>query len=225
MFHIFKAEFDYNKFVLFGTLAFVIPICILEAMLEDLPHFYIIIPIFWIAFFWIMIRNKEIREYYLVHLPLSRCKLALARIGMIILYSLIIMVFYGLIHFIFQFRGSANYPVSTKNLVVYFMIVIFIFSTYFIFRDITLFFLRTNRFFKLKKEQSTTILLFTMLLLNILGVFAFIMRPPLIGKIFKFFIHDNLFADMNNVIKFSAISLALAVLSIASYSRRKAYLE
>ena len=225
MFYIFKAEFNYNKYVFLGVLAIVIHVCILEAMLEDLPHFYIIIPMFWMGLYWIMIRNKQIREYYFVHLPLSRCKLALARIGMIILYSLIILGFYELIHFIFQFRGSANYPVSTKNLVVYFVIVLFIFSAYFIVRDLTLLFLRNNRFFKLTKEQSKTILLFSMILLNILGVFALIMRPTLIGKIFEFFIHDNPFADVNNVMRFSVVSLALAVLSIVSYNRRKAYLE
>jgi hypothetical protein len=225
MFKIFKAEFDYNKFAFLGALSFVIPICILEAMLDDLPNFYIIVPMFWIGLYWIMIRNKETREFYFVHLPLSRCKLALVRIGMIILYSFIIIGFYELIHFIFQFRGSANYPVSIRNLVTYFAIVLFIFSTYFIVRDLILFFLRSNRFFKLKKEQSKTILLFAMLLVNILGVFALIIRPILIGKIFEIFIHDNPFADVNNVVRFSAISLALAVLSIASYTRRKAYLE
>ena len=225
MFHIFKAEFNYNRFALFGAISFVIPICILEAMLEDLPHFYIIVPMFWIGLFWIMIRNKETREFYFVHLPISRCKLAVTRIGMIVLYSLIIMTFYVLIRFIFRIRGTANYPVSAQNLVVYFAIVIFVFSVYFIIRDLTLFFLRSNQFFKLKKEQSKTILLFAMLLVNILGVFALIMQPTLIGKIFEFFIHKNPFADVNNVIRFSAISLALAVLSIASYTKRKAYLE
>jgi hypothetical protein len=225
MFKIFKAEFDYNKFAFLGALSFVIPICILEAMLDDLPNFYIIVPMFWIGLYWIMIRNKETREFYFVHLPLSRCKLALVRIGMIILYSFIIIGFYELIHFIFQFRGSANYPVSIRNLVTYFAIVLFIFSTYFIVRDLILFFLRSNRFFKLKKEQSKTILLFAMLLVNILGVFALVVQPTLIGKIFEFFIHDNPFADVNNVIRFSAISLALAFLSIVSYNRRKAYLE
>lgn len=225
MFHIFKTEFDYNKYAFMGIIAFVIPICILEAMLEDLPNFYIIIPMFWIGMTWILMRNKETREYYFVHLPLSRCKLALARIGMIILFSLIILAFYKLIHFTFNFRGSANYPISVKNIIVYLVIVLFIFSTYFIIRDLTLLFLRSNRFFKITKEQSKTVLLFAMLLLNILGVFAFIMRPVLIGKIFEFFIKDNPFADVNDVIKFSAISLALAVLSIASYSRRRAYLE
>ena len=168
MFLIFKAEFDYNKFAFLGALSFVIPICILEAMLEDLPKFYITVPMFWIGLFWIMIRNKETREFYFVHLPISRCKLALARIGMIVLFSLIIMTFYELIHFIFQFRGPANYPVGTRNLVVYFTIVLFIFSIYFIVRDFILFFLRSNRFFKLTKEQSKTILLFLMLLVNIL---------------------------------------------------------
>jgi len=225
MFKIFKAEFDYNKFAFLGALSFVIPICILEAMLDDLPNFYIIVPMFWIGLYWIIIRNKEIREYYFVHLPLSRCKLALARVGVIILSSIITLAFYELIHFIFRFRGSANYPVSIKNLTVYVTIVLFIFSTYFIVRDFTLFFLRSNRFFKLTKEQSKTILLFAMLLVNILGVFALVVQPTLVGKIFEFFIHDNPFADVNNVIRFSAISLTLAALSIASYSRRKAYLE
>jgi hypothetical protein len=225
MFHIFKSEFNYNKFAFLGALSFVIPICILEAMLEDLPKFYIIVPMFWIGLFWIMIRNKETREFYFVHLPISRCKLAVTRIGMIVLYSLIIMTFYVLIRFIFRIRGTANYPVSAQNLVVYFAIVIFVFSVYFIIRDLTLFFLRSNQFFKLTKEQSKTILLFAMLLVNILGVFALIAQPTLIGKIFEFFIHDNPFADVNNVIRFSALSLALAALSIASYTRRKAYLE
>jgi len=225
MFHIFKAEFNYNKFAFWGALAFVTPICILEAMLDDLPTFYIIIPMFWIGLFWILIRNKEIREFYFVHLPISRCKLALARIGMIIFYSLIIMGFYELIHFIFQYRGSTNYPVSTKNLVTYFAIVLFIFSSYFIIRDLTLLFLRNNRFFKLNKEHSKTLLIFIAVVLNLLGVFVFIARPAIIVSIFEFFIHDNPFADVNNVIKFSAISLALAVLSIASYNRRKAYRE
>ena len=225
MFHIFKSELDYNKFAFLAALSFVIPIYILEVMLEDLPKFYVIVPMFWIGLFWIMIRNKETREFYFVHLPISRCKLAVTRIGMIVLYSLIIMTFYVLIRFIFRIRGTANYPVSAQNLVVYFAIVIFLFSVYFIIRDLTLFFLRSNQFFKLTKEQSKTILLFAMLLVNILGVFALIAQPTLIGKIFEFFIHDNPFADVNNVIRFSALSLALAVLSIASYTKRKAYLE
>jgi len=225
MFKIFKAEFDYNKFAFLGALSFVIPICILEAMLDDLPNFYIIVPMFWIGLYWIIIRNKEAREYYFVHLTISRCKLALARVAVIILSSFMTIGFYKLIHFIFQFRGPANYPVTIKNLTVYFTIVLFIFSVYFIIRDFTLLFLRSNRFFKLTKEQSKTILLFAMLLVNILGVFALIAQPSLIGKIFEFFIHDNPFADVNNVIRFSAVSVALAALSIASYSRRKAYLE
>ena len=64
-----------------------------------------------------------------------------------------------------------------------------------------------------------------MLLVNILGVFALVVQPTLIGKIFEFLIHDNPFSDVNNVIRFSAVSVVLAVLSIASYTRRKAYLE
>ena len=225
MFHIFKAEFDYNKIVFMGIMAFVIPICMLEAMLDDLPTFYIIIPMFWIGLFWIMISNKEIREYYFVQVPISRCKLGLARILMLMLLSLAILAFYELIHFIFQFRGPANYPVSTKNLVTYLAIVLFIFSIYFIIRDLSLLFLRSNRFFKLTKEQTKTFLIFGAIVLNLLGAFAFIARPTIIVSIFEFFIHDNPFADVNNVIRFSALSLALAVLSIASYSRRKAYLE
>jgi hypothetical protein len=225
MWRLLKTEFDYNKSAFGGALAGVIPICVLEWLLEDLPSFYIIFPMLWYGMFWIMIRNKEVREYCLVSLPLSRCKLGLARILMIILPSLVILVFYELIHFIFNFRGSVNYPVSRINLVIYFAIVLFVFSVYLIIRDSMLFFLRTNKFFRLTKNQAKTILSFALLLLNVLGAFALVARPALIDKVLKFFIHDNPFAEVNNVIRFSAISLTLAVLSIASYNRRKAYLE
>jgi hypothetical protein len=225
MWQLLKSEFSYNRIAFLGVLAFVIPICMLESFLEDLPSFYIIFPMLWFGMFWIMIRNKEVRECYLVHVPLSRCKLGLARMLMIVLPALIIVACYESIHFIFRFRGSANYPVSNKNLVVYFAIVIFIFSAYFIIRDLTLFFLRSNRFFKLTKERSKILLILVTFALNLLGVFAFIARPVIIGKIFEFFIHSNPFADVNNVIKFSAICLTLAILSVASYNRRKAYLE
>jgi hypothetical protein len=225
MWQLLKTEFSYNQTAFLGALVFVISISILEAMLEDLPSFYIIFPMLWFGMFWIMIRNKEVREYYLVHLPLSRCQLGVARMLMIVLPALIIVACYELIHFIFRFRGSANYPISAKNLIVYFVILMFIFSIYLIIRDLTLFFLRSNRFFKLTKEHSKILLIFVTVALNVLGVFAFIARPTIIGKIFEFFIHDNPFADVNNVIRFSAICFALAVLSITSYCRRKAYHE
>lgn len=225
MFRIFKAEYSYNKFAFWGVLAFVIPICILEAMLADLPHFYIVIAMFWIGLYWTMTRNKEAREYHFIRLPLSRWKLGIARILILIGFVLAILAFYQLIHFIFQYRGSANYPISVKYLLFYLALVLFIFSLYFIVRDLALFFLRSNRFLRLSKEQSKTILLFTALVLNILGVFAFIMRPTFIGKIFEFFIHDNPFADLSTVIKFAATSLALAALSIVTYNGKKTYLE
>jgi len=225
MWRLLKTEFDYNKSAFWGALAGVIPICVLESLLEDLPSFYVIFPMLWYGMFWIMIRNKEVREFYLVHLPLSRCKLGLARILIIILSSLLVLTFYELIHFIFNFRGSVNYPVSRINLVIYFAIVLFVFSVYLIIRDSTLFFLRTNRFFRLTKNQAKTILSFALLLLNVLFAFTFISRSPLFDKAFRFLFHDNPFSDINNVIRFSVISLALAVLSIVSYCRRKAYLE
>ena len=225
MWRLLKTEFDYNKSAFWGALAGVIPICVLEWLLEDLPSFYVIFPMLWYGMFWIMIRNKEVREYYLVSLPLSRCKLGLARILIIILSSLLVLTFYELIHFIFNFRGSVNYPVSRINLVVYFATVLFVFSVYLIIRDSTLFFLRTNKFFRLTKNQAKTILSFALLLLNVLFVFTFISRSAWFDKVFKIIIHDNPFAEVNNVIRFSAISLALAILSIASYCRRKAYLE
>jgi len=227
MWRLLKTEFDYNKSAFGGALAGVIPICILEWLLEDLPSFYVIFPMLWYGMFWVMIRNKEVREYCLVSLPLSRFKLGLARILMIILPSLVILVFYELIHFIFNFRGSVNYPVSNINLVVYFGMTLFVFSSYFIIRDVTLFFLRTNKFFRLTKNQMKTILVFVLLLLNLLFAFTFTInsRSQSFDRVFKFFFLDNPFSDVNNVIRFSAITLALAILSIASYCRRKAYLE
>ncbi len=225
MWQLLKTEFSYNRTVFLAVLAFVIPICVLEAMLEDLPSFYVIFPMLWSGMFWNTLRNKEIREFSLVRLPLSRCQLGVARMLKIILPALVTVAGYELIHFLFGFRGSANYPVSNKNLVVYFVIVMFIFSAYFIIRDITLFFLRSNRFFKLTKERSKTILILVTIVLNLLGIIAFIARPAIIGKIFEFFIHKHPFADVNNVIKFSAISLMLAALTIVSYNKRKEYLE
>jgi hypothetical protein len=115
MWRLLKTEFDYNKSAFWGALAFVIPICVLESLLEDLPHFYIIFPLLWSGMFWNMVRNKEVREFSLVRLPLSRCQMGVARMLMIILPALIIVASYELIHFIFRFRGSANYPVSTIN--------------------------------------------------------------------------------------------------------------
>lgn len=227
MWYLLKTEFDYNKTAFLGALAFIIPICVLELLLEDLPHFYIIFPMLWSGMFWNMVRNKEVREFSLVRLPLSRRQLGAARLLMIILPALIILGCYASIHFMFRFRGSANYPVSTINLVAYFGLTLFVFSSYFIIRDLTLVFVRTNRFFRLTKDQLKIILFFVLLSLNVLFAFTFTLNShsQSFDSVFNFFFRDSPFSDINNVLRFSAISLALAALTIVSYNSRKEYLE
>lgn len=228
--YILGAEFGYNKVLFLILLSFVpaLAYITIHPPMEDFPMG---IMMFWLMFmsaqFWIIFRNKENRDYQQVRLPVSTGGIAMVRLGMVALLCVSMIALCCATQVIVKPAG----PVVFKGMLVAFGIILLLFSTYFILRDLILFFLRNNRVFKLTKEHTKTVLIFVALLLNLLGVYYFLVglrgSEPSSGliRIIRFFIYNPLFTTELGIAKFVIGCLIFSGFSVVTFLRRKSYLE
>jgi hypothetical protein len=166
-------------------------------------------------------RSREKREIMLARLPVTYHRLALSRILLVASALGIIIAFYLLFRLLF---GVETHQISLK-LSGFYMTLLLLFSVYFCARDLLLYALRNNTIYKLTKERAQNMLMFAVLLLNLLGLFVFYLRPKAIGHIFEFIFEHNPYASITGVAKLTAIALLFAVFSIFTYTKRRSYLE
>lgn len=226
---ILKAEFSYNKVLFLSLLSFVpgLAYVTIHPPLEDFPMG---IMMFWLMFmsaqFWIIFRNKENRDYQQVRLPVSTGRIALVRLGMVALFCVSMIALCCVIQVILRPTG----PVVFKGMLVAFGIILFLFSTYFILKDLILFFLRNNRVFKFTKEHTKTVLMFIALLLNLLGFYYFFVglrgsEPSGLIQMIRFIKYNPLFTTELGIAEFLTGCLGFSGLSVVTFTRRKSYLE
>ena len=224
MVQILKAELNYNLKLIIGLFLF-LPVTWLlsfNAFDEDLSPNYIM---FWLMFImlqsWNSFRNKEIREFQQATLPLSRSKVALTRVVVVVILA---SGMNGVYFIVLRLIRPAQ-VISFSTVMLPFLIMVAMFSVYFMLRDRLLFFLRNNRISKITREKSIMILMLLNLMAVILGFVAFMTRPKAIGSIVEFAIFLNPFSGEFGFEKFFIFSLILAGLTIVTFNYRKSYLE
>ena len=223
MVQILKAEIRYNLKLIIGFFLF-LPLTWLLSFnaFQDLSPNYIM---FWLMFVmvqsWNSVRNKEARGYQQAVLPLSKIRVALARLGMVIVLSLAMIAIHSVV--IHQIQQSLAMSFST--IILPLAILLFMFSLYYLLRDRLLYFLRHNRIFKITKERTMNILMLTVFLGMIFGMVAFMARLTTIAPIIDFVIAHNPFSGEFGFEKFLILSLALAGLTLVTFNYRKSYLE
>lgn len=225
MLKLVKIELFYHKRMLFLYILVLPFIGLFEYSLEDGARYNILTIMFLLSYTWIVLRLKEKRPYLHLKLPLSHFEIAGTRILTILLCTIIIIIFYKLVHVIFSINGHANYPVTGKHLVGYYGFNIFSFSCFFIVHDLLYAPFRKTKMMTFLREYAKQIFIFLALFLNILGVIAMIKRPHMIGMIFEFLYLNNPLAQEKNVIIFLFISFFFALCSCFTYSTQEEYLS
>ena len=230
MVQILKAEISYNRGVIIVFFSFLPVIWLLSlvhleslfAPLESLAPSYLM---FWVMFImlqgWNSNRNKEIREFRQATLPLSRRKIAVARLMVVVLLSLsMITAYFSILKLI-----KPAQVIDFHTVISPFAFILAMFSIYFILRDRLLYFLRNNRIAKITREKSFMILMLSNLIAVVAGFVAFITRPKAIGTIVEFAIIHNPFSGEFSLERFFIVSVILAGLTIVTFNYRKSYLE
>lgn len=230
MWHILITEFNYNK-ILFLVLFGFVPIFAYMAvypLLEDMPTAMML---FWVMLLpiqiWIIFRNKENRDRQHALLPVPVVSRALTRMGLIIILCAAMITTYCFI----QFAVNPARPVAFMGAAVAFGIILIVFSIYFILRDLLLFSLRNNRLFKLSKERSITVFIFLALILNLLGVYYFLigldgrMESSGLIRMIRFLKYDPFFNTGSGIIQFMIGCSLFAGLTLLTYAGRKSYFE
>ena len=222
MWQLLKTELGYNWIHL--VVIFFVPLIFvyqLSASSENLNFLYVL-------FAFITVNNmntfriKEKRDRCHAILPLSGKKIALARLGSIVIMPcLVIYVVYISLHLLFREARS----VIDLNMIVGFGILNCLYSAFFVLYDLYSAFLR---------KHSSRIILGLVLLggvFNLLGVFVFIQAknssgiPSVLTNIIEFVTRCNPFAGEYGAAKFLVFSLLMALLSITTFGRRRSYIE
>lgn len=224
MWKIFKSEISYLKtYFILGVI--LVPVFFfLQTGFEDLGNLPILAIIFLLIQNWLGRRTKEKREYKTYLLPVSSYAIAFSRVIMIIASAVVFILIYQLI-LVFLNYEPFRYNIS---LTLTLGIMLFIYSIYFILRDLLLYYFR-----RIGLTANRMILILSMMgiILNMLGIYVFIITksegkaPEVIGVIIEGFKKYNPFFIENGSEFFLLFSFFLAGLSLISYQRRAAYLD
>jgi hypothetical protein len=223
MWRILKAEIKYNRtsFVLF---LITIPVVLIYAAYtpSGLPHFIAWLMAFLMVNTWNALRIREKREFQLVQLPVSVRQLALARMLMVILSPAIFVGIYAVIQSAVDPKGQTN----LRALLTLYGLIVLIFSLAFVFRDRAI-------GSKLLKQGKIAIVA-----LGGLGVAANIYAlvvfrrlsdssgpPPAFIRALAYVLENNPSTTNSRTIVFLVVSLALALLTVVTFVRRRTYIE
>jgi len=225
MWRILFAEISNNRIIFFIYLSITIGITFLEKELADGGRFYVAMLLFLIVQNWLSLKTKSRRDLFINKLPLSGLSLGGLRVGMILMSAFLIVLVYKTMHIFLGIQGHANYPVTGWKLINYLSIVLFLFSVYFILNDLLAPRLRELINFELYKERFIQILILLAVILQILGLLAFMTGAPnFLTKVFDVLYFNNPFDDTRNIQIFAVFSLVCAGLSTFTFSRRRNYI-
>ncbi len=224
MLRILKAEIGYNKKLILGSFAFVLVLCLFEILIAGARTGYVLIASYLLTVLWNVFRNKERREYQLMHLPLSAREIAAARILMIVLACVSLGLFYFLTYSVFHLKT----PDAPIKLVAYLGIMLTGFSLYFFVRD---FWSASWGNMKFTAKDFKAIMILVFIGINFLLIIA-IIQTRSTGRIhpfIRFLDKMNMLADptgrIYQILIFAALSLVLASFTVLTYSRRNSYLR
>jgi hypothetical protein len=227
MWSLFKSEIEYHRRIFLAFFGF-IPLFWIYAgypFVEDMPQgMWVFVMIFLMLQYWIIFRNREKRDRRFVMLPVSIYQIALARILIMMVAGFAYISVYRLF---INFFNPVEY-VNSRKLLIAFALIIFFFSSYFIFRDLLLSFFRKIGFNKSRVIVAVTLL---MLGLNILGLAVMMNRnaaePAFINihPIVMFFKTSSLFNSNPGIARLLSANFLFALLTVFSFRRRRAYLE
>lgn len=226
MWRVIRTEMAYFKvlFLIFlgGTMA-----CnVIEMNLPESPSMmFIVIFLFLQGQYWIIFRNKWKRDVVWASLPIAGWKLALARILVLILIGMGLVGGYLGLKMILTEQQIIITGVNPLKLLGLFSLYLCVFILYFICRDCFLFFLRTNRYFKMNEEKSRTLFKGFLFLVLLFNFYLFYAGPSATGDVIKFIINNDPFGSPIRVGSWIIAGIILMLLSIRSYTTRKSYLE
>lgn len=224
--HLLYAEIKYNAAIFFIYSMMAIGVTFIERALDDGGRFYIAMLLFLVVQNWLSFKSKEKRDRLIARLPKSQMVIGGLRIAMIFSGAILIIFVYKVMHVVLDIQGHANYPVTGWKLLSHVSLVLFFFSLYFIITDILTPRLREMINFELIKERFLQILIFLALVLQILGIVAFMTKAPnIVTNIFDVLFFNNPLDVVRNIQIFAVISLSFAVLSTFTFSKRKNYLQ
>jgi len=230
MWQIFKAEMRYKKysfFILFLLTPFVVYYDILRAetgfRMFD-PTFMKLWLIVVFAQLWIVYRNKNNREEWLCALPVTPIKIATIRYLMILAYGL---GFYLLTLSQFSIIGQFEL-FDFKSMIVSLGIQLFIFSLYFIGRD-----LLANFFVRIgwTKERVLPFFLMLTLVINLLTILLFLQAKQKkgallnIGRAIDYVIENNPFVGEYGLERFIGLVLIFIIGSLIAFCRQKSFIK
>ncbi len=223
MWYLIKSEVSYLTLLLVIIIGLIPATFYLENTIEDFSNMPLLALMFILVQNWNTMRNKERREFKIFLLPVSLLKISMARISIVAVYCLIIITEYELLSIVFPYQ-PISYKIPSSALIG---IILLGFSSYFILRDLLLYFFRR---IGLTAQRMIMILVIAGVGFNILGVYAFIEAKQsnsrgIIGKIIDTIIAYNPFRGEYGAYKFLMISLFFALLTLLIYPKRKAYLE
>ena len=225
MWRITRTEIVYHKMIFLIYLIMTIGITFLERTLDDGGRFYTAMLLFLIVQNWLSFKAKQKRDLQLARLPLAAGVQGSVRILMIFIAALLVVLVYKGMHLLLGIQGHANYPVTHWKLLSHFSLVLLGFSVYFIFSDFISPKLRELTNYQTMKERMLQIFLLTAVILQILGLVAFMTKAPnLVTNIFDLIYHHNPFDKTSNIQILFIVSLISAAISIQTYSLRKNYI-
>lgn len=224
MWHILRAELDYNKKLVLGSLGFIPLICLFELAVSSERQGYVLLTLYGLTVFWNIFRNKEKRNRQQARLPLAVREIARARILTIVIAGVVADGLYYMTYFIFNFKR----PEEAIKLLAYLGIILVGFSIYFVLSDLSG---GVSRKLGVSKKSFKVALILLALGLQAMTVYA-IIQTKAAGKphVFLHYLDKvNMLADPPaddyEIVAFLILSLALACTTVFTYGRRKSYLE
>ena len=221
MWRIIRAEISYHRFIFLPFLALIPALIVFEVHGPvERVHPALII---WVLLFlpvntWVSLRAKDRRELQYTQLPIAAWQIGTARVAVVLVTALASTVVYTLLHATL----APSAPLHLKAFLAGTLGILFLYSIVFIVQDR----LVGNRWLKDGK-----VWIMALLSLTLLGnVYLLVMtrrardsgaNPPLlikaVGYIFK---HHPFSTDLSTAVT-ACVVLAIALLSILSFTRRK----
>ncbi len=218
------SEIRYNLWIFIGYITLSIAVSGLYFYKDFfIIHHYVLtfIAIYYWNIFSLVKENRLLQD---IQLPIRRADFARLRIWICLMTALtgalLNILTYTLISFLLGHEFSSGIIRSSLDIVLYLPMFFFI---YFICRD-TLLYLFRHRF-HINKEKTKTILVITLLVINLLGFIVLFTQPGFIGRAFDWIIHNWPFTGLNGHLTLLALTVITALLSLKSFQHKPQYLE
>jgi hypothetical protein len=221
MWRIIRAEVSYHRYIFLAFLA-LMPGLVLHEMAGPVervhPGVLIWVLVFLPVNFWVSLRSKDKRELQYTQLPIPAVEIGAARIIVVLVSGLVSAALYMVLHLLV----APSAPLHIKAFLVSTAVVVFIYSVVFIVSDR----LVGNRRLSDAKIWITIIMGFMVLANLLLLVGTRSARrsggePPAVFKALSYFFKHHPFSTNVHTTVTVCVVLALALLSVFSFTRRR----